>query len=144
MLIDFVGEHHHLRILLQHIHQPLELIARIDRTRGVGRRAEKHHASARSDGRAKLIGSDFEILLNRGGHGDSHTLGELHHFNIADPGGSGNHHLIAGIDHTQNHIAESLLRTTRNHNLLRSEINTVGSLEVGCDSLAQAHEAGHG
>lgn len=75
---------------------------------GVGRRTEQQHAGVLGDCSLKLRRGDFEILLNGSGHAHGGATGELHHFDIADPGRSGDDHLVAGINRCQNHVAEPL------------------------------------
>ena len=143
MLVDLVGEDDDARMAGEHLHQPLDFLTVIDRAGGVGGGAEHHHAGLVGDGGLELGGSHLEALLHRGGDKHGGGSGELHHLDIADPGGDGNHHLVAGVYSGEDDIAQGLLRPGRHHHLGGLERGLVLAAQFLGHSLAQAHVAGH-
>ena len=80
---------------------------------------------------SSCAGRHLEALLDARLHDHRLAFRDQHDVRIRDPVRRGNDHLVAGIDHRQREIEETLLAAARDQDLLRGVIQPVVALELG-------------
>ena len=128
----------------EHAHQVGQLVVAVDGTRGVRGRAEDDGLGARREGGLELVARHLEALVDASVERHVDALGELDHLEVADPCRRGDDDLVALVDDGEDDVADLLLGTVADHDLLGCEVQAVLTLQLLADGLAQRHVARHG
>ena len=143
VFVDLVGKHIEVVVPEHHLGQCLQFVAGVDATGRIAGRTEDEHACARGDGGFELLGSDLEVLLDAGTDVNRHTSCQQRHLWVAHPVRRGDDDLLAIVDKSHHSIADTLLGTIRNENLVSGVVESVLVLQLGDDGAAQVGIARH-
>ena len=117
VFVYLVGQYEQVIMAEDHIGQCLQFFFVIDAARRIAGRAEDDHAGLGGDGGLELGGGHLEILVEAGLYDDGLTTSEFHHLGVTDPIGSGDNHLLAGVDQRHDGVADALLGSIRHQDL---------------------------
>ena len=126
------------------VYQCLKFLSGVDRSGGIGGRAEDDGTGGRRYGLLELCGSDFEVGVDLGG--DLHDIGagEFHHLDVGHPCGGGDDDIVAGSHEGEDCVAQGLLGAVGDNNLRGVEAEGVFARQFVCDGAAQRHVARYG
>ena len=131
-------------MLAQHLAQCHQFPKGVHRAGRVARAVDHHHSGFWRDRRFQLRGGHPEALLDARLHDHRLAFGDEHDVGIGYPVRRGNDHLVAGVDHRQREVEETLLAAAGNQDLLRRVVQPVVALELRDDGLFERRRAADG
>ena len=144
VLIDFVGDDHHVGMTLKHRGDGLQLVIGIDGTTGVAGRADDDEACLVGHDGLEFLGCHLEVLLHARGQQDVLAAGEVDHLHVTYPCRGRDDDLITGVDERHDGIAQLVLGTIADDNLVGGVLQAILAAQFLAYCLTQRQVAGNG
>lgn len=141
VLVDLVGHHGDLWVLLEHRDQCQPFCAAVDGTGRVGRRVDDQPAGLVGNRRLKQIRRQLEARLRATSDDFRLTTVKGNNVRIAHPVGGGNDHLVARIECGREDVEDQLFGTVGDHDLTGGNGDVVIPLQLVGNRLPQGRSA---
>jgi hypothetical protein len=141
VLIHVVGKHPDVRVLHQHVGQPLDVGAAVAAAGRVRRRIEDHPLRLCRDRLLERLRRHLEATLHRRPDDDRRRAGERDDLRVAHPVGRRDDHLVAGVERRHQRVEQHLLAASADADFVDRVVDAVLALELLGDRRLELWDA---